>query len=239
MLVPDPNGSLLGKQETHCAMRVLIVLFLLIPLPGWGDVYKYVDGSGKTYFTDSPLDGDGLRLEWKRTAKKIVDTNRAKVIAMGKKRRARSSPLPRKYSARRARYSGMINMIAHQHNLYPELLHAVVRTESAYNPSAVSSAGATGLMQLMPGTAKRFKVSDIWDPVENLRGGAKYLRFLLDLFENDLRLALAGYNAGENAVKKYGNRIPPYPETQRYVRKVLQFLWAERASAGSTLSIQR
>jgi soluble lytic murein transglycosylase-like protein len=127
----------------------------------------------------------------------------------------------------------LIEMVAGQHNLYPELLHAVIRTESAYNPSAVSSAGATGLMQLMPGTAKRYSVKDIWDPVDNLRGGAKYLRDLLDMFGNDLRLALAAYNAGENAVIKYGNRIPPYPETQRYVRKVLQFLWAERTSAGS------
>jgi soluble lytic murein transglycosylase-like protein len=124
-------------------------------------------------------------------------------------------------------------MIARQHDLYPELLHAVIRTESAYNPAALSSAGAVGLMQLMPGTAKRYGVPDIWDPVENLRGGARYLRDLLDLFGNDLRLALAAYNAGENAVIKYGNRIPPYPETQRYVRKVLQFLWAERTSAGS------
>jgi soluble lytic murein transglycosylase-like protein len=88
-------------------------------------------------------------------------------------------------------------------------------------------------MQLMPGTAKRYRVKDIWDPADNLRGGARYLRDLLDMFDNDLRLALAAYNAGENAVIKYGNRIPPYPETQRYVRKVLQFLWAERGSAGS------
>jgi soluble lytic murein transglycosylase-like protein len=85
-------------------------------------------------------------------------------------------------------------------------------------------------MQLMPATARRFGVRDIWDPAQNIEGGATYLRFLLDLFNNDLRLALAGYNAGEGAVKKYGNEIPPYRETQNYVRKVLSFLSTERAS---------
>ncbi len=110
----------------------------------------------------------------------------------------------------------------------PELLHAVIRAESAYQPNALSHAGACGLMQLMPATAKRFKVQNIWDPAENIEGGATYLRFLMDLFGNDLRLALAGYNAGENAVKRYDNQIPPYSETQNYVRKVLQFLWAEQ-----------
>jgi soluble lytic murein transglycosylase-like protein len=210
-----------------------LLLLVLLPLCSGADVYKYVDSSGKIYFTDAPLAGEDFRLEWKRTARKIVDENKAKVVAMGRSRRTPMPPPPAKLSARRAQYAHLIEMVAGQHNLYPELLHAVIRTESAYNPSAVSSAGATGLMQLMPGTAKRYSVKDIWDPVDNLRGGAKYLRDLLDMFGNDLRLALAAYNAGENAVIKYGNRIPPYPETQRYVRKVLQFLWAERTSAGS------
>jgi soluble lytic murein transglycosylase-like protein len=212
-------------------MRGLIFAALLLPFCSGADVYKYVDSSGKIYFTDSPLQGDGLRLEWKRTATKIVKKGKSKVVAVGRGRSA--APPPPRLSVRRARYAQLIEMVAGQHDLYPELLHAVVRTESAYNPSAVSSAGATGLMQLMPATAKRYKVNDIWDPVDNLHGGARYLRDLLDMFGNDLRLALAAYNAGENAVIKYGNRIPPYPETQRYVRKVLQFLWAERASAGS------
>ena len=109
----------------------------------------------------------------------------------------------------------------------PALLHAVIRTESAYQPNALSHAGACGLMQLMPQTAARFNVRDIWDPAENIRGGATYLRLLLDMFDNDLRLALAAYNAGENAVKRYGNEIPPYQETQDYVRRVLRFLWTE------------
>ena len=214
--------------------RLILISLLLAPLQSEGDVYKYTDAKGKIYFTDAPLDGSGYRLEWKRTARKIVDENKKnKVVAMGRSRRIASTPPPARLHARRAHYAQMIEMIATQHDLHPELLHAVIRTESAYNPSAVSSAGATGLMQLMPQTAKRYKVHDIWDPLDNMRGGARYLRDLLDLFGNDLRLALAAYNAGENAVIKYGKQIPPYPETQRYVRKVLQFLWAERASAGS------
>jgi soluble lytic murein transglycosylase-like protein len=130
--------------------------------------------------------------------------------------------------ARRLRYEALIAQAAKRHGLMPELLHAVIRAESAYKPNALSHAGACGLMQLMPGTADRFRVRDIWNPAENIEGGATYLRFLLDLFDNDLRLALAGYNAGENAVKRYGYQIPPYPETQDYVRKVLRFLWTEK-----------
>ncbi|MFZ1575606.1 MAG: lytic transglycosylase domain-containing protein [Chromatiaceae bacterium] len=213
-------------------MRGLILLLLLLPLTGGADVYKYVDSAGKIYFTDSPLQGDDLKLEWKRDANKIATEKNAKVVAMGQSRtRTLIEPSPAKLSARRARYERTIELIAGQEKVNSELLHAVVRAESAYNPGAVSPAGATGLMQLMPATAARYKVQNIEDPTENLRGGARYLRDLLNLFGNDLQLALAAYNAGENAVAQYGNRIPPYPETQRYVRKVLQFLWAERTSA--------
>ena len=98
----------------------------------------------------------------------------------------------------------------------------MVTAESAYDPVAVSSAGAVGLMQLMPGTAERYGVRNRRDPRQNVLGGVRYLRDLLVQFD-DLTLALAAYNAGENAVIRYGNRIPPYPETQNYVRKVLTF----------------
>lgn len=213
------------------ARHQLLLVLSVIAFPGAADVYKYVDNKGMIYFTDAPLEGAQYRLEWKRTSKKLVAENKKKTIAAMAKKPALPPPQP--LSKRRAHYAAMIESTARRYNLHPELLHAVVRTESAYNPKAVSSAGATGLMQLMPATAQRYKVADIWDAEQNLSGGARYLRDLLDMFEQDLRLALAGYNAGENAVIKYGNRIPPYPETQRYVRKVLQFLWAERASAGS------
>lgn len=209
----------------------LILTVFWAPFPSVGDVFKYVDTDGKIYFTDAPIQGSDYRLEWKRASKKIISEDSKRLIATG--RHKLRSVAPKKLSVRRNRYDHLIERTARRFNLHPELLHAVIRAESAYNPSAVSSAGAIGLMQLMPATAARYKVSDIYDPAENIRGGAQYLRFLLDMFEHDLRLALAGYNAGENAVVKYGNRIPPYPETQKYVRKVMQFLWAERASAGS------
>jgi soluble lytic murein transglycosylase-like protein len=197
--------------------------------PVQADVFKYVDEGGKVYFTDVPLKGATLRLEWQRPAAKLIDENKKKLISAGRVQ------VPTKaVSKQRHRFSGIISATARQYQLVPELLHAVIRTESGYDPSAVSSAGAIGLMQLMPQTAARYKVGDIWDPVENLRGGAAYLRDLLNMFDQDLRLALAGYNAGENAVIKYDRQIPPYPETQQYVRKVLQFLWAEQSPVALT-----
>jgi hypothetical protein len=112
-----------------------------------------------------------------------------------------------------------VDQIAARHNLSPQLVHSVIRVESNYNPNAVSSAGAQGLMQLIPSTARRFGVNHVFNPVENMEGGAAYLRYLLDLYHNNLPLALAAYNAGEGAVAKHGG-VPPYAETQNYVRQV-------------------
>src|SRR5690242_11760240 len=102
----------------------------------------------------------------------------------------------------------------------PLLLYSIMHQESSFKTRAMSNKGARGLMQLMPPTALRFGVSNVWDPRQNIEGGARYMRFLLDLFEGDVTLALAGYNAGEGAVMKYGNRVPPYSETQEYVRRI-------------------
>jgi soluble lytic murein transglycosylase-like protein len=102
----------------------------------------------------------------------------------------------------------------------PLLLYSVMHQESSFKSRAVSPKGARGLMQLMPGTAIRFGVTNIFDPRQNIEGGARYLRFLLDRFDGNVNLALAGYNAGEGAVEKYGWRIPPYAETQEYVRRI-------------------
>ena len=102
----------------------------------------------------------------------------------------------------------------------PLLLYSIMHQESSFNSRAMSYKGARGLMQLMPGTASRFGVTNIWDAKQNIEGGARYMRFLLDLFEGDVRLALAGYNAGEGAVMKYGNEVPPYSETREYVRRI-------------------
>lgn len=109
---------------------------------------------------------------------------------------------------------------AKRHNLDPVLIYATMHQESSFKPRALSHKGASGLMQLMPGTAARMGVTKIWDPKQNIEGGAKYLRLLLDMFNGDVKLALAGYNAGEGAVIKYGYSIPPYNETQEYVRRI-------------------
>lgn len=113
----------------------------------------------------------------------------------------------------------LVDSIAVQHGLQPQLVHSVIKVESDYNPNAVSPKGALGLMQLIPATARRFGVSDALNPAENIQGGVRYLAYLLDLFHNDYSLALAAYNAGEAAVVKYGG-VPPYTETRNYVVQV-------------------
>lgn len=120
------------------------------------------------------------------------------------------------------RYSNHIAQVAAEHNLAPELLHAVIQVESGYNANAVSPKGAVGLMQLMPATARRLGVTDRRDPLANLQGGARYLRNLIGLFNGDLQLALAAYNAGEAAVQRHARNIPPYAETIAYVKAVLR-----------------
>jgi soluble lytic murein transglycosylase-like protein len=120
------------------------------------------------------------------------------------------------------RYQAQIARAAREAQVDPRLMHAVITVESGYNPTAVSPKGASGLMQLMPDTARRYGATNLFDPGQNLRAGAQYLRDLLELFSDDLNLVLAAYNAGENAVHRYGNRIPPYAETQAYVPRVLQ-----------------
>jgi soluble lytic murein transglycosylase-like protein len=127
-----------------------------------------------------------------------------------------------------------VERIAAEHSLPPQLIHSVIKVESNYNPNAVSSKGALGLMQLIPSTARRFGVSDAFNPVQNIQGGAKYLRYLLDLFDGSYPLALAAYNAGEAAVARYGG-IPPYAETQNYVILVRKQL--EKAAAAAKAAV--
>jgi soluble lytic murein transglycosylase-like protein len=218
---------------------------LLLSAPVLADYYKYVGPRGDVIFTDKPMESPYV-LVWQKDNqfvttvknKLIVDTSaksseddnftvtetkvtvaKAKAKKVKHKSRVDFKSMPKN----RSRYTKMINEIAEKSRLYPSLLHAVIKAESAYDPNAISRAGAVGLMQLMPQTAKRFGVKDRRDPRDNLQGGARYLRELLTLYDNNVKLALAAYNAGEKAVKKYGNKIPPYPETQNYVKKVLAF----------------
>lgn len=192
-------------------MKNPLVFFLLgvalvaIPLLAGADIYKYVDKHGRVHLTDRP-DHSGYR----RLVKTWKGWTEAKVSY-------------RDVFRNRKKYEPTIAQAARTHRLPPALLHAVITAESAYDPDAVSSAGAVGLMQLMPGTAQRYGVANRRDPVANVSGGTRYLRDLLEMFDDNMVLAIAAYNAGENAVIGYGRRIPPYKETQTYVRRVLKY----------------
>ncbi len=126
----------------------------------------------------------------------------------------------RGYTTGSSQVDGYLIQSGTNNGVDPLLLYSVMHQESSFKSRAISPKGARGLMQLMPGTAARYGVTNIFDPKQNIEGGARYLRFLLDRFDGDLNLALAGYNAGEGAVEKYGWRIPPYAETQEYVRRI-------------------
>lgn len=174
--------------------------------PAWADIYHSVAADGTDCFSDQPTT-PGARL-YLRTP----SASRTEVPGAAGARPAR----------RPAALDAAVASTAAAHGLEPALLHAVIGVESSYRSDAVSSKGARGLMQLMPATAKRFGVADAFDPAQNLRGGARYLRALLDLFDEDTELALAAYNAGERSVVRHGRRIPPYAETRAYVPKVMQ-----------------
>jgi soluble lytic murein transglycosylase-like protein len=117
-------------------------------------------------------------------------------------------------------YNQMISEAGERHGVDPELIRLVIDQESGFKASARSPKNARGLMQLIPETAQRFGIKNPWDPRQNIEGGTRYLKWLLERFDGDVKLALAGYNAGENAVKRFGNKIPPYKETREYVKKI-------------------
>lgn len=147
-----------------------------------------------------------------------AEENRRCLLSSGKEFQPALQSVP---EPDRALVESWVERLAPDYKLHKDLVLAVIETESAFNVRAHSPKNARGLMQLIPATAVRFGVRDIWDPLDNLRGGMAYLRWLLDYFDGDLSLALAGYNAGEKAVDRYRG-IPPYPETRAYVRQVLR-----------------
>jgi len=127
---------------------------------------------------------------------------------------------PRAWSTGRAQLDELIRRSGARHGVDPYLIFCVMEQESHFNPRAVSRAGARGLMQLMPGTARRFGVRDVHDPAQNIDGGTRYLKELMGMFDGRVDLVLAGYNAGEGAVMRYGRRVPPYAETRNYVKRI-------------------
>ena len=166
------------------------------------DIYSFVDSAGVTHFTNVP-----------------VDTRYHLLLATPQEE---PSARPDHSVARSVEFDHFIERAARAHAVRPELVRAVIVVESAFNPRAVSNKGAVGLMQLLPATARRYGVSDAFDPEQNIMAGVHYLRDLLTRYGNNLELTLAAYNAGEDAVERYGRSIPPFAETKHYVPTVLR-----------------
>ena len=187
------------RRPDHVQPTVVLVIWSVVAfapwLPAHAAVYGYVDAEGTAHFTDAP-----------------TKTHFRSLPAFG---------LPPGANLDRGQYAELIHAIAAENGVDPALVKAIIRAESNFDRRAVSRKGAQGLMQLMPGTAGRYAVGNAFDPAENIRGGVRYLRFLQDRFPGQLHLAVAAYNAGENAVLRYQG-IPPYAETRQYVARVLR-----------------
>jgi soluble lytic murein transglycosylase-like protein len=178
-------------------LSVLIILTIFVITPAMADIYLYIDSQGVLHFTNTPT------------------SNRYKVYMRESLKR------PEAFYTIES-YDDVISEAAKRNGLSSSLLKALIHVESYFNPRAVSKKGAMGLMQIMPENLQPLNISDPFDPWQNIMGGAAYLRAMLERFSGQLPLALAAYNAGPTAVEKY-NDIPPYPETQDYVQKVMRF----------------
>lgn len=181
-------------RKTLISVGLFICLLVLFPLTVQADLYKYRDKNGVLHFSDT------------KRSKKYRLYHRHKTY--------------RYYSSKK--YDHYLTLASSQFGVSFSLLKAVIKVESDFNPHAISKKGALGLMQIMPANFKRLRISNPFDPWENIMGGAYYLGQLLNRFNGNITLALAAYNAGENAVNRY-NDIPPYPETINYVEKVLRY----------------
>jgi soluble lytic murein transglycosylase-like protein len=181
-----------------------LALWMCVAWAEEGKIYKYIEKDGTIVYTNTPRGRDKVPPS---------STPRAAPPVMG----AQNAALQAKYQP----FEEMVLANAQKYKLPAALLKAVMHVESAFEPAAVSPKGSMGLMQLMPGTAQQLAVEDALNAKANIEGGARYLRMLSNLFDGDMVQVLAAYNAGPDAVKKYGGQIPPYPETQLYVRKVL------------------
>ncbi len=186
---------------------IAMISVLCAPVAGQaqGGIYAFADAHGVIHFTNMPSDpryASMARVHYRSSANRGAATARANLHDPD-------------------RFQALVEKAAREHGVDRALLQAVITAESGYDPDAISRKGAVGLMQLMPETARRYGVRNLYDPAENIQGGAKYLRELMTRFNNDLSLALAAYNAGEDAIVQHGNRIPPYRETLLYVPRVM------------------
>lgn len=197
------------KSYVGAALLCLTAVLLFAPMTlrcAGADIYRYVDEDDIVHFTDAPTD--------KRFKIFMRDLKKDKQLRTKLKYASSVNP---------AEFEQLIKTCSDKYGVSSSLIKAVIHAESGYNPNAVSSKGASGLMQLMPATAKSLKVADRFNPKDNVEGGVKYLRFLLDTFQGDVSLAVAAYNAGLSRVAKYGG-IPPYNETRTYVNRVLSYM---------------
>ena len=202
----------------HLKTSIILVLYL-VALPAFADIYEYIDEAGISHYSDSPNDASYVLII--KIEPVIVETTPSTQQSTLATAQLEHPTVITSLSMTQPQLLAQIQQSALNHHLDSELIHAVMHVESAYKVKAKSHKGAQGLMQLMPQTAKRLGVTNIYDPAQNIEGGAKYLKELLTLFNNDITLTIAAYNAGENAVIRYDNKVPPYKETQAYVPKVL------------------
>jgi len=189
-------------------VATLVILFCLLFLasPSSAGIYRYIDERGVIHFTNCPRDPK-FKLYIRESKEDVGEVVRDSSID---------------YVQDSKNYDPLIYEFSQKYKVDFALIKAMIRTESGFNPYAVSRKGAKGLMQLMPETVHRLNVSNVFNPKENIEGGVRYFKYLLSLFNNDLRLSLAAYNAGENIVTEFRS-IPPYRETIDYVRKVLGY----------------
>ena len=196
-----------GDDAMNSGRWILMVACIVLTVSSVSaDIYRYEDEEGVVHFTDVPTD---------RRFKLFMRD-------LKKDKRLRTTFRLGDCARNPDEFASIINQCALEYGVDRSLVQAVIHAESGYNPNAVSRKGATGLMQLMPKTAQVLKVNDSFNPTENIRGGVRYLRFLLDTFKGDVTLALAAYNAGLSRVAKYGG-VPPYNETRTYVARVLSY----------------
>jgi soluble lytic murein transglycosylase-like protein len=185
-----------------------ILILAVAAAPGFAraDVFSFTDANGVAHFSNVPSD----------SRYKLLVATPGELVAPAEKGPAIN------WLARSAQYDGLIRGAAKDATIQAALVRAVIVVESGFNPRAVSKKGAIGLMQLLPATAKRYGVKNIYDPEQNVRAGAQYLSDLLARFDSNLELALAAYNAGEQAVERYGRHVPPFRETLAYVPSVMK-----------------